>query len=194
LIKEYFDNLAGVWDKICVHDEKKIEYILNLLDISKTDAVLDCGCGTGILEKFLLNLSSDITAVDISSKMLRIAKNKYKGLGIKFLNADLFDVDIKFDFAILYNIYPHIFEKTKLSKKLYEILNPDGRFVIFHTDGKDALNKMHSIKASGLAVELNDVKIEKKHFEKLFDITMEIDNKDYFLISGIKRSGVKEKD
>ncbi|MCL1901494.1 MAG: methyltransferase domain-containing protein, partial [Firmicutes bacterium] len=84
MIKEYFDNLAEDWDKICVHDERKIEYILSLLNIKKHDTVLDCGCGTGILEKFLMNLSSDITAVDISTKMLKIAESKFKDSGIKF--------------------------------------------------------------------------------------------------------------
>lgn len=188
MIKEYFDNLAQDWDKICVHNEQKIEYILSLLDIKKTDAVLDCGCGTGILEKFLLNLSSDITAVDISSKMIGVAKNKLKDRGINFLNIDLFDINFKFDFVILYSIYPHIFEKSKLSKKLYEILNPNGRFAIFHTDGKDTLNNIHSIQASGLSIKLKDIKAEKKHFEKLFDITLEIDNKDYFLLYGNKKT------
>ena len=187
LVKDYFDSAAKDWDKICVHNPQKIKYVLDLLNIKKADAVLDCGCGTGILENFLPDLAGNITAVDISPKMIEVAKGKFKGYNIKFLNCDLFDINSKFDLIILYSIYPHIFDKDKLSKKLYEILKPSGRFAIFHTDGKNILNNMHNNRPSGLSVKLNDADTEKKYFENLFDITLTLDDKDYFLIYGVRK-------
>lgn len=37
-----------------------------------------------------------------------------------------------FDRIVIYNAYPHFIEKEKLVKKVEELLNPGGRFVVAH--------------------------------------------------------------
>lgn len=186
-IKEYFDERAKDWDKFVPHNCDKIRYILSLFDIQKNCKILDAGCGTGILENFLTEYSNDITAVDFSENMLSLAKEKFLVSGINFLCADLFDITEKFDLIFLYSIYPHIFDKQKLAEKLYEILNKNGVFIIFHTDGKEAINNMHNIKADELSVKIKPIELEKTHFNKLFNVNRGIDTIDYFLLSGVKK-------
>ena len=50
--KEFFNEKAGVWDKITVHDLEKVQYIAELMGIRSNDRILDVGTGTGILIPF----------------------------------------------------------------------------------------------------------------------------------------------
>ncbi len=52
--REYFNSLAGTWDSIVQHDPQKLKKIIDLTDIKEGDTVLDVGCGTGVLEGYLL--------------------------------------------------------------------------------------------------------------------------------------------
>ena len=46
---------------------------------------------------------------------------------------DLFQMQGQtFDRIMIYNAYPHFMEKEKLVKKVEELLNPGGRFVVAH--------------------------------------------------------------
>lgn len=183
-IKDFFNLMAEDWDKRVVHNAGKIKHILSLFEIKKDSKVLDAGCGTGILENFLNGYN--ITAADISDKMIEKSKSKFKNSGINFLCSDLFDIDSKFDFIILYSVYPHIFNKERLAEKLYELLNTSGRFLIFHSESKEAINGMHNIKALEISVKIKSVNEEKTHFEKFFKIDKTIDDDNYFLISGTR--------
>lgn len=186
MIKEFFDSRAEEWDRLVKHNNGKIKWILSLFKIEQNCKVLDVGCGTGVLENFLPYYSNSITAIDLSEKMIEKAKEKFFNKSIKFIACDLFDIKEKFDLVILYSIYPHIFNKQGLAQKLFEILNENGQFIIFHSDGKNTINNMHNIKASKISVKLKPVSEEKIYFEKFFKIDKTIDDDDYFLLSGHK--------
>lgn len=185
-IKNFFNERAENWDKVVFHNSGRIKDILSLFNIEKNCKILDLGCGTGILESYLLKYSNDITAVDFSENMIEKAREKFPE-GIKFLCLDLFEVEGKFDLIFLYSIYPHIFDKEKLAKKLYEILNDNGRFIIFHSEGRNTINNMHNIKAKDLSIKIEPAVKEKECFEKLFNVDNMIDNENCFLLSGVKQ-------
>ncbi|MEG2068143.1 MAG: class I SAM-dependent methyltransferase, partial [Tannerellaceae bacterium] len=53
----FFDLRADRWDELCFHDPLKIQLILNQITLRKGARILDVGCGTGILESYLLPYS-----------------------------------------------------------------------------------------------------------------------------------------
>ena len=52
-IASFFDSLADRWDELCTHDADKINTILEQTTLHKGLRILDIGCGTGVLEKYL---------------------------------------------------------------------------------------------------------------------------------------------
>jgi len=96
--------------------------------------VLDVGCGAGIpTSKYLVHKGFDVTGIDISNKMLELArKNVPKG---KFIKMDINNIefaDNSFDGIVsVYTLF-HIPRKNhnKIFQDFYRILNPDGKLLI----------------------------------------------------------------
>jgi len=79
-IEDYFDSASDYFDE---HLQNNLNYklpkeILSLTSsyLKQTNKVLDLGCGTGLVAKELATLKCEIDGVDLSSKMLEIAKKK----------------------------------------------------------------------------------------------------------------------
>ena len=73
---EWFQEWANEYDttlgKVKRH-HKLLDLVVNLSGIKRNDQILDIGCGTGLLSlKFLNKTDCTITAIDISSLMLKI--------------------------------------------------------------------------------------------------------------------------
>ena len=47
--KDFFNEKAGVWDEITVHNLEKVQYITELLGVRSNDSILDIGTGIGIM-------------------------------------------------------------------------------------------------------------------------------------------------
>jgi ubiquinone/menaquinone biosynthesis C-methylase UbiE len=81
-VKEFWDRVADDWE-IQVGDDGDSNRILNsdpilwkFLGEVKGKRILDAGCGTGYLTRKLTNKGALVTGVDISSKMIEIARQK----------------------------------------------------------------------------------------------------------------------
>lgn len=48
----FFDEMAGVWNKTCRYDTRRIEKVLSVLQLKQGDTVLDIGTGTGVMIPF----------------------------------------------------------------------------------------------------------------------------------------------
>ena len=112
-IKDFFDKKAKDWDKTSVSDPVKI---INKLNIKNKD-VLDVGCGTGILERYLYEAKS-LDCIDLSQKMIDIAKEKYPNINYICTSIYNYCPNKKYDLIIMYNVYPHLIDKKKLVDKL----------------------------------------------------------------------------
>ncbi|HBM70852.1 MAG TPA: SAM-dependent methyltransferase, partial [Firmicutes bacterium] len=153
VVKEFFDKLAPSWDKEQNANKKSILSLLNRLEIKKGDDVLDLACGTGTITKILFNITKkQITAIDISSKMIEIAKSKYNKDVAMFLPIDYYDYQgKKFDWIIIYNSYPHFLDLGKFKEKLVDTLKDKGRVAIIHSLSRkelDSHHKVHALKVS----------------------------------------------
>lgn len=189
-VQEFFDSLAPSWDK---GSEDNLAHILDLLgrlDVKPHSNVLDLACGTGVISGPLRDrFQAEVTGLDISSEMIRIAKEKYAGReGISFLVGDFFQMDFeeKFDWVVCHNAFPHFIDADAFVERLYNALEEGGEFVVFHSLGRVKLGKHHDGLGPKISRDLDAVEIEAERFQKRFEI-LEADESDtHFWIHGRK--------
>ncbi|WDC85648.1 class I SAM-dependent methyltransferase [Caloramator sp. mosi_1] len=169
------------------HNEEKINKILQLIEIKDNLDILDVGCGTGILESFLLKYNpNSITAVDISDKMIEVAKSKYDNNKINFITQDIMEHKGVYDLIIVYSAYPHFYDKRALVEHLSSMLNKGGKLVVAHSDSREKINNVHSkhneVKEDRLPPAIETANIFSEHLY----VDLIIDNDEMYIVSGIK--------
>lgn len=98
---------------------------------------IDLGCGTGNYAIYLAGEGFDVTAVDISSSAIKIAKNNasQKGIDCNFIVADILgdlkQIQSTFNFAYDWELLHHIFpsDREKYIRDVYRLLNPGGQYL-----------------------------------------------------------------
>jgi len=96
---------------------------------------LDFGCGTGLICNEIAAHVSIIHAIDISAKMIEIAKNKasLRKIGnIDFERTTIFDEKFKegsFDAIIAFNLFHLLEEPQKYFQRMNQILKPGGLII-----------------------------------------------------------------
>lgn len=187
--KEYFDTVADKWDTMCLHNPEKIAAILTLAQIQKNSRILDIATGTGILIPYLLEVEpEEIVAIDLSEQMIAQAQKNHNQSRVRFEAANFYEFDqTNFDFAIAYSAYPHFSDKEVFAQQLAVCLKPNGRFMIAHSESKEAINGRHSgDQVSKVSSSLKDSFTESNHFKTTFRIDILVDTDDFFIISGKK--------
>lgn len=103
--------------------------------LSKDDSVLEVGCGTGTTALLLAEHVTQITASDISSKMIEIANGKaieQKVENATFIQATLFDDSLEkgsYDVIMAFNFLHLLEDIPAASRRINELLKPDGIFI-----------------------------------------------------------------
>ncbi len=135
--EKFWDKTANKYDQEEKKDEptynKIIEKTKKYLKIS--DIVLDYGCGTGLISNEIADNVKVIHAIDISSKMIEIAKKKAAGRKIEnidYAHSTIFDERYKsgsFDVILAFYIL-HLLEDThKVMQRINELLKPGGLII-----------------------------------------------------------------
>lgn len=99
------------------------------------DVVLDYGCGTGIMACAIADHVQRVQGIDISSKMLEIAKAKAAEHGsnnIEFSQATIFDKSLKsesFDVVLAMGILHLLSSRKKVVQRIHQLLKPGGWFI-----------------------------------------------------------------
>ena len=135
--KKFWDNASKNYDKT----EERFEYIHSKSRentkklLKSSNIVLDYGCGTGTTSCEIANHVKEIHAIDISSKMIEIAKRKVvasKVENINFSQTDIFDKRYKkesFDVILAFNMLHTVADPQVVLQKIYELLKPEGLFI-----------------------------------------------------------------
>jgi len=93
---------------------------------------LEIGCGPGTWTEILKKYVDNITAIDISSTMIRNAKNVVKDRNVSFITSDFmeFENDKTYDLIITIRVFEYISNKEMFLEKCYKILSPKGKLLI----------------------------------------------------------------
>jgi len=69
-------------------DESLAEEIVKAADINTSDPVWEIGPGKGVLTKRILNLTDNLTAFEIDTRLIALLTNQF-GMGLKLINRDI---------------------------------------------------------------------------------------------------------
>jgi 2-polyprenyl-3-methyl-5-hydroxy-6-metoxy-1,4-benzoquinol methylase len=135
--EKFWNRLAKRYDKpehiAIVNEYTSIGIIKEYLN--KTDTIMDFGCASGTIASSLAGEVSEIHGIDISSKMIQIAKQRAiirKLDNLHFSCSTIFDdrfnID-SFDMIISFSVLHVLEDRDKSVQRIYELLKPGGLFI-----------------------------------------------------------------
>ncbi len=199
--EKFWDRSAKSYDREERGDEHVLLKIIDKIknNLKSSDTVLDFGCGTGLVSNKLSNHVKSIKGVDISSKMLEIAKIKALKNNIKnieYAHTTIFDkrfntesFDVVFAFYIL-----HLLESPQeVVDRLSELIKPGGLLISTTPclGEKKLLKGVFSIGSKlGLFPKVNSFRyselqhlLEKGNFEIIETECLNLKTQEYFIVA-----------
>ncbi|CRK85956.1 Malonyl-[acyl-carrier protein] O-methyltransferase [Candidatus Providencia siddallii] len=148
-IADAFTRAAKKYDLIATYQKDigyqllyKLEYELKNRQRNKFFDILDAGCGTGFFSKIMRDRGLKVTALDLSSGMIEVAKNKDSACN--YLCADIESMPTE------NNIFDVVFSNlaiqwcSNLNKTLHEFyrVTKIGGIIVFTTLAENTLNEL----------------------------------------------------
>ena len=139
-LQSVYDGLAEYWghDKT-LHDWGENDLLKFANSVGKGAKVLDLGCASGYQSKILKDQELDVIGLDLSPKMIAVAKKRVPGA--KFMVGDM--TNLKFEASTFVGVYArasllHIPKKLilKVLKSVHEILKDNGILYLAVKEGK----------------------------------------------------------
>jgi demethylmenaquinone methyltransferase/2-methoxy-6-polyprenyl-1,4-benzoquinol methylase len=180
-VKAFFNERGAVWDYKTPQDPEKLKTVLRLSDLKRGCCVLDVGCGTGLLESYLLDYEpSVVLAVDFAENMIAVAKEKRGHPAVEFVCADYFDIkEFTFDNVFFINTFPHFADPKRAVEHLLGLLKKGGRVTISHSQGKSG-------DGAGIISPMLPAQGLLNLLRPYFRLDVMVDNNALFMISGVK--------
>ncbi|MEC4004395.1 class I SAM-dependent methyltransferase [Flavobacterium sp. SUN052] len=151
----FHDYEAEHYDVMHVDMKKSLQEQIDLLigDLLKDEtfksnnkSLLDVGCGTGMSTELLLNSKigstlHKISLLDTSPKMLQFAEEKAKKWNVNYelINADISNLDTKYDIIIICSVLHHIPNLEVFLNKIKMLLNTNGILIHLQDPNGDYL-------------------------------------------------------
>lgn len=133
----FWDNVAGVYDifeDIINKETNKGLCVKVEEEILKTDEVLECACGTGLLSGVIAKKCKSLVATDFSLKMLKRASKKHKGYtNIEFKEGNILQIEYpneNFDVVVAANVIHLLDEPYKALAEMDRVCRKGGRIII----------------------------------------------------------------
>jgi len=182
IIKQNFSRFAGFYDKYSHIQDLSAQKLLTFLPNSDCKNILDIGCGTGNYTKLLNEKfpNANITAVDISEKMIKIARQKLNSNKIVFITADAESITFneKFD-LVTSNACFQWFENLSNALKDFTNLLKENGTILFSIFGpktfyqlRQSLNQLykkeHPLTSDFFYNQQQLIELLSKHFDNVF--------------------------
>ena len=109
-----------------------IDRFVRLTGLKPGARVIDLGCGSGIFTHLLNQRGYDVAGLDISPKLLELARRKYPDL--QFDEGDVEALPYKnasVDGVLLSGLVHHLPDAGRCAAEVMRVLKPKGRFVAF---------------------------------------------------------------
>ena len=184
-IISFFDCLAPQWDADMIRDDAIIATILDNAGVTEGKHILDVACGTGVLfGDYLARNVGSVTAIDISSEMVKIAREKFPEVTVLCGDVETADFGKKFDAIVVYNAFPHFPDPENLIRTLSGLLNPGGTLTVAHGMSRAAIDQHHSGSASKVSMGLMHEDALAELFSKYVTVTTKISNDHMYQVVG----------
>ena len=180
-VKEFFNSIANNY----IHeDNERIDDLLYSLNIKEGMRILDLGTGKGIISHRLFNLAhKEVIGLDISEKMIEIAKANNSNPNIKYVVDDFYNYQSEpFDMIVCFDAFPHFLDVDGFVNKAYSLLKDNGVLAIIHDCGREELNNHHQAHAQGVSRYLSDPEKEVRPFLNKFSIVSIDEGPDFYKI------------
>lgn len=139
-MEKIFNKIAPYYDILMQNIDYKgwVEYFIKICELFNVypKKILDIACGTGNEIFYLSEMGFDVTGIDISEKMLEIAKEKLKDKkNVRFLKMDMRELNLNekydavFSFFDSMNYILNIDDMEKCFKGVYNVLKNGGIFI-----------------------------------------------------------------
>jgi demethylmenaquinone methyltransferase/2-methoxy-6-polyprenyl-1,4-benzoquinol methylase len=182
---EFFDRLAPQWDGDMIRSDKIIGTILDNAGVTEGKAVLDVACGTGVLfPDYLKRNVSDLTAIDISPKMVELARSKFPQVNVLCGDVEEVEFNKQFDCIVVYNAFPHFPEPERLIRNLADKLKPGGYLTVAHGMSREKIDSHHNGFASKVSIGLMPAEDLSQIFSQVLTVTTVISNDDMYQLVG----------
>mgnify|MGYP001328462129 CR=1 FL=1 len=130
-----YDRIAEKFSETRKHFWRELEFIKEYAESG--NRILDYGCGNGRLLELFSDKAIDYTGLDISGKMVNIAKSTHSDPMIKFRKITSFDsltfpgnfFNSVYSVAVLHHL-PSASLRQKVAKELYRVTEPGGFIII----------------------------------------------------------------
>ncbi len=184
---EFFNNIAPHWDNEQLRNEDVISLILEKGDIAKDKQILDVACGTGVLFPDYISLGANVTGIDISPEMVKMAKEKFPGIEVICGDAESYSFENQFDAVMIYNAFPHFIKPKTLFANLTKHLNSGGRLTIAHGISEKELQQCHSGKAKNISLPLPTKEKLAEMLSEFCSVDIMISDEKMYMVSGLKK-------
>ena len=184
-IINFFDTCAPTWDAEMIKDDKIIDDILNRAKITDGARVLDVACGTGVLFPYYSARGADVTGIDISPEMVKIAQRNFPDIETICADATEISFDEGSDSVMIYNAFPHFPNPREAIQALSRHLSPGGSLTVAHGMGRDMINRHHEGAASKVSRGLMKASELAEIFKEFLDVSVIVDEPDRYIVCGI---------
>jgi len=192
----FFDGIADKWDG---WDDlellgRRLGAGLEEMGVAHDETILDVGCGTGNLTKALLarlGPRGRVIAVDISPRMLEVAKSKISDDRVTWHVANASQLSLSSascDRIVCYSVWPHFDDVTAAGVELTRVLRPSGSLHVWHLISRARVNEIHA--SAGPAVHKDLLPPADETARVLsglgLGVTQVIDTETHYLVSATK--------
>ncbi len=194
----FFDSIAEKWDgwEDTVALTRKLVTGLEDLGVGPDETVLDVGCGTGNLTRALLaklSAAGRVVGVDISQRMIKVARNKVSDERVAWHAADARRLPLanaSCDRVICYSVWPHFDDRVAVAAELHRVLRTGGCLHVWHLIPRERINEIHA--STGEAVR-HDTLPPAEETAKLiagagFQIATAVETQEIYLVTAAKPS------
>lgn len=150
--REHFEALAPRWESFrpSAAAEGEVARGLDLVEPLDGAAVVDVGCGTGVVLGPLLRRlgrTGRVLAIDFAPAMLDIARARHPDPRVSWLCADVVEASVPegaVDVLLCFDALPHFADPGRALASFARWLAPGGRLLIWHDIGRERLAQVHA--------------------------------------------------